>query len=265
MKIPHGLGIRWSPCPFLWGQGGLWNGLVGKERALVSGPTTPLPRPRGEPQRVVCRVRREGVGTGAPPGEASGDGELQLQWPWVVELVPSLTAAGRRAQPPWAGLAFLRVRLSYGHIGLGPHCSLFGHFAPLPQPLGYSLFGLPWGSATLAAFCTRLPERQKATWGCREVTPVARETLGAGMGGESEWETQQAHRRAGALPQALGEALIWKGSSPGAAVCRPPGSGDRPATCRDHWDVWHVQSPLQAIPGLCGISSQTQVSGVCGH
>lgn len=69
----------------------------------------------------------------------------------------------------------------------------------------------------------------------------------------------------GSLPQALGEALIWKGSSPGAAVCRPLGSGDRPATCKDHWDVWHVQSPLQAIPGLCGISSQTQVSGVCGH
>lgn len=120
MRNSHGLGVQWSPCPFLWGQDGLWNGSAGKERALVPGPTSPAPpppqpRPRGEPQREVCRVRREGVGTGAPPGEASGDGELQLQWLWVVELVPSLTAAGRRAWAPRAGLAFLRVRLPCRH------------------------------------------------------------------------------------------------------------------------------------------------------
>ena len=147
--------------------------------------TTPPPRPRGEPQRVVCRVRKEGVGTGAPPGEASGDGELQLQWLWVVESGPSLTAAGRRAQAPWAGLAFLRARLpcrQSGLVSLGPHRSLFGYSAPLPQPLGCCSLGLPWASATLAAICTQLPERQRAAWGRWEVTPVAREMMGAGGG-----------------------------------------------------------------------------------
>lgn len=111
-----------------------------------------------------------------------------------------------------ASLVFLRARLSCRHsglVGLWPHRALFGHFSPLPQPLGYCSLGLPWGPAPPAAICTWLPERQRAAWGHWEVTPTAKETLGAGgVGGESEWETQQARRRAGALPQALGEALI---------------------------------------------------------
>lgn len=106
--------------PLLMGTGWALEWLSGEREGScpwshIPCTTTPQPRPRGEPQRAVCRVRREGVGTGAPPGEASGDGELQLQWLWVVELVPSLTAAGRRAWAPRAGLAFLRVRLPCRH------------------------------------------------------------------------------------------------------------------------------------------------------
>lgn len=182
------------------------------------------------------------MGTGAPPGEASGDGELQLQWPWVVESVPSLTAAGRRARPPRAGLAFLRERLSCGHVGLGPHRSLFGHFAPLPQPLGYSLFGLPWGSATLAAVCTRLPERHRATWGRREVTPAARDT--------GSWQEGRVRVGDGASPQEGG------GTAPG------PGGGfdlERQfpqSSCLPAPGIWrqacHVQGPLGCM--ACAVS-----------
>ena len=149
--------------------------------------TTPHPDPEGSLREWCAECRRrawepEPLRERPPEMEScscSGCG--------VVESVPSLTAAGRRAQALWAGLAFLRARLPCRHSGLvslGPHRSLFGYSAPLPQPLGCCLLGLPWGSATLAAICAQLPERQRTTWGRWEVTPAAREMLGAG-GGES--------------------------------------------------------------------------------
>lgn len=180
------------------------------------------------------------MGTGAPPGEASGDGELQLQWLWVVESVPSLTAAGRRARAPRAGLAFLRARLPCRHsglVGLGPHRSLFGYSAPLPQTPGCCSLGLPWGSATLAAKYTRLPERQKASWGRWEVTPEAREMLGAGGGRVRVGDAASPQEGGGAAQGPGGGFDLERQFPPRAAVCRPPGSGYRPATCKDHWDV----------------------------
>lgn len=177
------------------------------------------------------------MGTGAPPGEASGDGELQLQWPWVVELVPSLTAAGRRAQPPRAGLAFLRVRLSYGHVGLGPHRSLFGHFAPLPQPLGCSSFGLPWGSATLA------PRKTEGHVGLQGGDPSGQRDAGSWHGGRVRVGDAASSQEGGGTAPGPGEGFDLERQFPWSSCLLAPG-------------IWrqacHVQGPLGCM--ACAVS-----------
>lgn len=231
-------------------------------RGLLSLLPHPLPPRRGgEPQRVACGVGREGVGTGAPlrkglrrlraaAAAAASGGSLchPVQKPRRPSK-SSLVYSSREEHlgPRRPGLASVGVWLSRRHSSLGPRCAkCLGHFAPLAEPLSYCLL---WPSLGVCHTGRRLRPAPRKTEG--RVGPAGRrhrqpgEMLGAGSVGQGrlEGETPRVHGRAGALPQAPGEALIWKGRLPQAAVSR----------------VWRqacrVQGPLE-YTDVCSLPSK---------